>query len=771
MSRELLQIVELDVNYCNLTYGTSPCTAVLGTDGVRKCYNTFKTCQDTEHFGAPQEPSGGPDRSYDQGDTLTAGDFTRNADFFFAVDLTIPSAPTGCVWELGGAATGAYLGFTSGNIVFRCGDGASGTPTNAAKIDVSPSDITGKSGTLYGQIDVSANTVQLWWRSQGVNEIVLIGDDTAVGSFTDWAGSASGGCGTVSGAAPVDEDATDFNGTIAKLRVFDSTDFEPAAPDNIKVLRFARSQSGIPRSERVYPCLQSVSTNPVEINLGGANERIGAFGKRARVRVRLQDFADSDAWFDKYQAGRKDGTAQTDEGGYNPLERGTFFSKFRRRFPYYTGRTLRVREGYVGDSLASMRTRHYVVEEWHGPDAAGRVEIVAKDILSLADNKKAKCPKPSTGKIGAAIEETGLPSFDLIPETVGDEYPASGTAAIGSEIVTFTRSGDTVTLTGRAQGGSEASSHSQDDTFQLCYTTTSTPIEDVAYELLTDFAGVDTSFITQSDWQDEGSRWLAGFNLTTIISKPTGVTDLMAELSQFGALWWWDDVNQKIRMRANRPLDFDETAPSVSDATSFIEDSIDRDDLYDQRISRVLFYHGVIDYTQSVTGAGENYRRGEVPVDSSAEGPTEYNQEATYEVFSRWLGNAGDDGIASAVTARLLNRYRDTPEQITFDYDVKDNASVDVASPVTITSRIFQDETGNPQPVEMQVTSVEEVVPGHRLRAKAQSYQFSGRYGFITENSRPDYASSTDAQKAKGTYIVDETTLVFGDGAGPYLIF
>ena len=102
---------------------------------------------------------------------------------------------------------------------------------------------------------------------------------------------------------------------------------------------------------------------------------------------------------------------------------------------------------------------------------------------------------------------------------------------------------------------------------------------------------------------------------------------------------------------------------------------------------------------------------------------------------------------------------------------MKDEANVILGSPVEITSRVLTDDTGNALATQMQITSVEETIPGNRLRATAQSYQFDKRYGFITENSRSDYAASTDDEKAKGTYIVDEGTLVFGDGTGPYLMF
>lgn len=591
-TREPLQIVELDIKRCSLTYGTGSCTAVLGTDGVRKCYNTFATCQDTANFTSATE-----------------------------------------------------------------------------------------------------------------------------------------------------------------------------------TLRFAKNQNGFARADRIYPALKSVSTNPMEINLGGVSDRKSGLGKRARVRIQLQDFADSDIWFDRYQSERVDGTGQTDEGGYNPLDRGTFFGKLRRRFPYYVGKDIRVLEGYVGDTLASMRTRHYVVTEWKGPDAAGNVTITASDILDLANDKKAQAPAKSSGRINADVADSGLPSFDLLPSGIGaSEYPASGTAIIGSEIVTFTRSTDTITLTGRAQGGSEASSHSEDDTFQLCYVASDANIATVAADLLTTYAGVSASYIDTTAWTSEATRWLTNYRMNTIITKPTGVSQLLAELSQFGVMWWWDDQDQEIRMRANRPLDIGETAPDLTDNATFIEDKTGIDNLDDERLTTVSLFHGVIDYSDSVT-KGDNFRRVSVAIDGDAEGVDEYDQSQTYDIFTRWLGSAGNFSVANPVSARLLNRYRDTPQQIVFEYDVKDEASVDVASPVTIQSRLIQDDTGNSLPAQMQITSIEEIIPGGRLRAKAQTYQFAKRYGFFTENTRGDYTVATDAEKSKGTYFVDEIALEFGDGTGPYRFF
>lgn len=48
--KKTVQIVEIDLPQCTRTYGSAPCTAVLGTTGDRKCFNTLATCQDTANY-------------------------------------------------------------------------------------------------------------------------------------------------------------------------------------------------------------------------------------------------------------------------------------------------------------------------------------------------------------------------------------------------------------------------------------------------------------------------------------------------------------------------------------------------------------------------------------------------------------------------------------------------------------------------------------------------------------------------------------------------
>lgn len=48
--RRPITVVEIDLDYCANTYGTSPCTAAVGVTGSQKCFNCFATCQDKPNF-------------------------------------------------------------------------------------------------------------------------------------------------------------------------------------------------------------------------------------------------------------------------------------------------------------------------------------------------------------------------------------------------------------------------------------------------------------------------------------------------------------------------------------------------------------------------------------------------------------------------------------------------------------------------------------------------------------------------------------------------
>ena len=585
--REPVQIVEIDIDYCSLTYGVGACDAVLGTTGVRKCYNTFKTCQFTSAF----------------------------------------------------------------------------------------------------------NNVPL-------------------------------------------------------------------------TLRFANTRSNFPKGQTYFPVLQSVSAFSSSVNIAGSNPKLGDLGKRAKVTASLVDFPYHDRYTDKYQAERISGAAQTDEGGYDPMDRGTFFTKLKNRFPYYAGRPMRVIDGYISNGqLVDTQTRHFIVTDINGPDSSGRVSIEGKDVLTLADKKSAVAPTPSRGALVADITDTDT-SLTLTPSGIGSEYPASGYAVIGSEIVTYTRSGDTVTLTARGVNGTEASSHNADDTFQEAINYEDEFLDDVIYDLLVNYANIPASYIDTTAWNNEVERWGPTKKIFTTITEPTGVADLVGELAVIGVSIWWDDVNQKIGLRLTKPPEPFDTIPEFNDDAHIKE--ISQEDRDEDRLTQIHFYSVQADPTQGVKEKS-NYDRIRATIDAIAEQENSYNDTRVREIFFRWF-NTGNDTQARLSSLRLLQRLRNAPKSYTILLDAKDRDNTNLTDVIRVTSRVITDDTGKAEPTLLQVTQRVEKQSGHEVQITAQSYQYDGKYGWVMEDTANVYGSATTTEKETGAYIVNGTTLVFPDGAGPYLI-
>lgn len=523
--------------------------------------------------------------------------------------------------------------------------------------------------------------------------------------------------------------------------------------------KFAQPRSLFPKGATVFPCLVDVTGSSAKANIAGSDPELYALGKRAKITASMYDFPYHDRFQDKYQSERISGAAQFDGVGYDPAVTGTFWQKFRARHPNYAGRPMRRCTGYVdGGVLVTETVSHFIVTDISVTDSNGRVSIEGKDILKLADDDRAVAPLPSKGYLPVDIDSDTLDVFDLLPVGIGDsEYETSGFAAIGSELVSFTRSGDTITLTGRGANGTRAASHSVNDTFQQTFSPRSQRIDSVIYDLLI-LAGVDPSFIPLSDWQDECDRWATNLLLTADIMKPEGVAKLIGELAILGISIWWDDIDQEIKLLVNHPVDLD-NIDDISDTANIIRArQIDRDK---DRLTRVIFNTVQNDPSRGVSedNFARTLERVGIQEDSRSYGDTRIKQ-----IFCRWL-NSGDDANVRILSIRLLNRFKDQPvrHEVLVGYDNLTN----IGNVVRITSDTIPSVTGKTESQLTQVIMREEVDPGHTVKLLLQKFQFDERYPYFTENSRPVYNSSTQAQKDRGAYWADGANL-FDDGTGAY---
>lgn len=540
--------------------------------------------------------------------------------------------------------------------------------------------------------------------------------------------------------------------------IFTCQDEDNFDPDTL-TLRFSTptENNGLGEDAVIFPSVLSVDTVPTVINIGGADKDTSPLGKRAKITATLRDHPYHDRLVDKYWA----------ERDYDPASQGTFWSKWLARNPYHLGRPLRVRQGYVGQALADMDVRHYIIERIEGP-SKGAVKIVAQDPLKLLDGTRAQTPVPNTGTLGGDIDEIAT-AFTLTPAGIGNsQYPMTGIARIGSELVSYTRAADAVTLTARGLRSTLASAHSTGDVFQEVVVIASARVDVLISNLLT-FAGIDAAFIPTADWDAEADLWLNGFDMSAWIVEPTSIAVLVAEILQQGACFiWWDEAAQQVKFRAVRPFYAvtDAVPIEISDDAHIVADTVEIVPKPDERISQVIIHYDQIDPTAAANDPA-NYARSRVLTDPDAESELQYNERRVKEIFARFLDSA-NDAATSVLASRILERHVETPRVIKFATDAKDG-SIRTGGVVRMTHRGLVDVTGEALPTLLQITSGQEVDPGHRIDFEARPYLSRTRYAFIMANGAPVYILATSLQKETGGWIAPNAA-GFSNGDLPYRI-
>jgi hypothetical protein len=469
-------------------------------------------------------------------------------------------------------------------------------------------------------------------------------------------------------------------------------------------LSFSRTQEGLEYLGYVIPSLDSVRITPLKINIGAMDRNLSPFGQREVVSLTFADHQHSDLRVDKYRLERHDGTA--DQGGaYDPHERGTFWTKWLARNPYYEGYALRVYQGRIGespsDSPALMQVRHYVIDRIDGP-ADGAVIIVAKDVFTKVEGRKAKAPFASQGELSADL--TGSPStFDVSPAGIGDLTPAqggystitgavSGRVAIGDEIIEVTRSGDTFTVVTRADLNTVSEDHDAEDKVQLVLSYVGAEAQAIVSDLLTAYAGIEAALIPLADWDTEAA---ANFpNLYTgHVAEPTPVSELVGELAEQAGFSIWPDVaDNQIRLKAIVPAGSGDIEATVDDDAWIKAGSLKIKRLPEQRASQIWVYYGQINPLEDVEEK-KNYRSRLITLDLTAEEAAQYGTASVREVFSRWIPQFGRSS-AGDVGERLLAIFRDPPFRASFELHAARDGELDLAAPFRLDTADVTDAAG-----------------------------------------------------------------------------
>lgn len=746
--REPVQIAEIIQPKCGNVYGVAPCTAS-GPD-ARRCFNTRATCQDIPNFRSQPESLLSTDFAYDSGETGTDA-FTLTADFFAAIDVRFFAASSGVIFQIGNATSSLYVGITSGELVFRAGDASVVSGVNVARLAVAMTDFNSLARTLLVSVDVSAGTLTAWSYDSFRREIEAIGTATATSGFpsSQWAASDDYGVATLATTAPVGESADDFEGAVFQARAYDST----SAPDMDTTfsipLRFARGNvvdTQVPGLNHVIPSLNSISTVPTSINLSGSDPDKTGLGNRAKTTFRFQDHPHSDRVVDPYLSGRN----------YDPLDRGSFWSKWfvRNRFRYNL--PMIVYEGYAGQSLSEMVSRSYLMTSTSGPTESGAVTIQGKDILTQVEERKAQYPVASPGELQSDTP-IGATEIDIVGATV-DDYPAPGTVRINDELIQYTtvtaEAGNVTRLSGltRASDNSTEADHDEEDKVQLCVRYTSQTVDAIVSDLLRNGAGVDPGFFNAEQAASERDRFLAAYVLDTLITEPTGVVDLLSELQeQVGFYIWWDERDALINFRAIRG--FDENVPMLNDTANFIENSFSVTDKPRSRISQVWFNYGIRTPVANLEETA-SYQRVLVQADLPSETVDQYGEPSIRQIFSRWINSAA---LALGTASRIVVRYSTIPRQCRFRLDAKDR-SLWVGDSVRISHFLEINQFGERLANVWTILSAEEIVPGETIEYIAEDTTLFGRISLILPTGEPDY--DPDTSPFTGAFIGDNNGLL-----------
>jgi hypothetical protein len=514
--------------------------------------------------------------------------------------------------------------------------------------------------------------------------------------------------------------------------------------------------------DNFVPLLRSFTHDPAMPDPGES------LGVRVRFTAQLEDAPHHDIGVDKYALERVTGEASVGSPtgvGYDPMERGTFLRKLKARFPHYVGRSLRWYQGYITDSpsLSDFRCRHYVMEKVTGPDASGRMSIIANDVLRLLDDERSQAPRKSSGELAFDMEAGGSPAVSAFDVTTDDatQYDlASGETVdyvrIGNEIFTYT--GTTaiaggVRLTGVTRAApspysTTADDHEAGDLVQRCLLMRGT-VPAVVSRLMTEFGGVPADFIPTSDWNAEANTW-APEEIERLITEPEGVKSLINEIIGQTLTWgfWFDEIDQEVKFRAIRPADLNEDIPELTDEANIVAGSVQVVDTPDKLINEVQVLFGQIDPTGDDDDV-ENYRRGLLDRSTDSQSANESGQKRIKRIFARWHPTS-NSGVVAQFARRTVNARSKVLFEVQFALERKDE-SVRSSQFCDLTTIYVLTALGAPRTVRVQVLQAK--ADGEEVTYRAREDFFREAYGRLapggTSPSDLDGLLWTDATAAQ----------------------
>lgn len=537
-----------------------------------------------------------------------------------------------------------------------------------------------------------------------------------------------------------------------------------------KTFRFCEDTADIPLE---LDCIPSIIPNAIAQD-PTILDPAKTLGVRAKLTVTFRDHPYHDRNIDPYVANRP----------YDPMEQGTFWGKLLARVPNYEQRPVRLIEGFIDDDGVFHQgpIQHYVVEKINGPDSSGKVQLVAKDILKIAEDRRRKLPPASEGKLQSAINSTQT-SFSLglgegaayIPSVSNPSIlPAQGVIRrdvirIDRELLVFTIAGDVITAA-RGQFGTQAVDHSADATVQHCVAYEDVNVVDIAYDILTNTdygAGINPSFIDTADWLAEQSIWLTLNNYSRVISKSEGVTRLLSELSEQALIGiWWDEREQKIPLRSmSPPLDI-ASIPVITDDASIRKDSFKSERLTNERITQIWLFNELGDPTTDPKKQ-ESYEQVQIGIDVESESENGFGDKRERIILGTWLNDVAN-AVKNDVTSKTINKFKETPVKVKFELDYKES-DIWTGSTIFLETSQLQEPDGSKRRLIMLINKAKPIDGTYIEYEATTAFDYQVNWARWAPAGIPDYNSASQEQRETYGFWADENTGLLPSGDKPYI--
>jgi hypothetical protein len=382
----------------------------------------------------------------------------------------------------------------------------------------------------------------------------------------------------------------------------------------------------------------------------------------------------------------------SDPGPIEFTEEGTLFGKLMAR-NILEGKKIITHYYSIGrDEVTPVEVRtetHYVT---NATLSAGVFTLNAKDALKDLEAFSQQFPTPGEVTLTADIDDTQV-TFDVSDATdfTADTYFRMGAElfrvnSVTGNSITVDARGHTRTssIDGRVLYKSNKESHDAESTLQPCRLLDGEPLADTLEAIFNEVGLQD--FVNYTQWNDDITQWDGDAKLWGIMSEPEDASYLIDDLLEvFLVDMWLDQTTQKAFISTNS--NWKQPEVSFIEGTDVQNYKVTTRD--NTRFSRAYILAGKA--YQADNDDNTNYSRLISSTDLESETSDFYGSVKLKEFDPvQWI--SGDS--ATRLTSRYIQRYSDTPREVTFDIEERKIQGITIGSVIEVVSIDKQSPSG-----------------------------------------------------------------------------